>query len=203
MAKSKKKSKAPVKAAAKTKKPVASAKAVKKSASQPAAKSAGKSPSKAAGKSAVQSAGKKSAPKLKAAVQPAANKKNKKDSSKPKGATVHSLAAAMERKKQNRRDLSNFISPLDDRVLVQIESADRMTPGGLYIPDTVSITGNFEASVLAVGRGHLDKKGRVRPLELKVGDRVLIGQYAGSVLEIDGEELKIIRESEVLGTVAK
>lgn len=146
-------------------------------------------------KPAKKSAAKKSAPKKVAKAKKA---------SAPKGATVHSLADAYKKKKTAHRDWSQIISPLDDRVLVQImKDEERMTPGGLYIPDTAQVTGNFQASVVAVGRGHRDKKGRIRPLELKVGDRVLIGEYAGSIVEIDGEKLQIVRESEVLGTVTK
>lgn len=146
----------------------------------------------------------KSKGKAQKAARSSVPKSPAKKASAPKGATVHSLADAYKRKQSSHRDWTKIISPLDDRVLVQVENTEeRMTPGGLYIPDTAQVTGNRQASVVAVGRGHRDKKGRVRPLELKVGDRVLIGEYAGAIVEIDGEKLQIVRESEVLGTVTK
>ncbi|MGZ3775424.1 MAG: co-chaperone GroES [Pseudobdellovibrionaceae bacterium] len=106
--------------------------------------------------------------------------------------------------KQNKVDLSGFISPLDDRLLIRTASAERMTAGGLYIPDTVSDTsGNLEGFVVAVGRGHMNKKGHIRPMDVKVGDRVVFSEYAGSKIKIQNEDLIILREADVMGIVSK
>jgi chaperonin GroES len=96
-------------------------------------------------------------------------------------------------------DLSKFVSPLDDRILVKMVVGERITPGGLIIPDTSEITGNQQGFVVAVGRGHRDAKGRIRPLDLKVGDQILLPQYAGDSIQIAGQDVKILRESEILG----
>lgn len=103
--------------------------------------------------------------------------------------------------KKLANDLSKFVSPLDDRILARLEVGERVTAGGLILPDTAVITGNRQAAVVAIGRGHMDKKGRVRPIELKIGDRILVSEYAGSKVKWDDEELVILRESEVLGVL--
>lgn len=98
-------------------------------------------------------------------------------------------------------NFSNILTPLDDRLLVEIIKAEKMTPGGLYIPDTADVSGNFKAQVLAVGRGARDKKGRLRPLDVKVGDMVLVTEYAGTPAKVMEKDLRILRESEVLGII--
>lgn len=101
-------------------------------------------------------------------------------------------------------DLSGFVTPLDDRVIVQLSGTEKMTPGGLYIPDTVADTsGNLEGRVVAVGRGHQNKKGHVRPMDVRVGDRVVFSEYAGSKIKIQNEDLIILREGDILGVVSK
>ncbi len=101
-------------------------------------------------------------------------------------------------------DLSNFVTPLDDRLIVQLSGTEKMTPGGLYIPDTVADTsGNLEGFVVAVGRGHMGKKGQVRPMDVQVGDRVVFSEYAGSKIKIQNEDLIILREGDVMGVVSK
>ncbi|WP_350159280.1 co-chaperone GroES [Bdellovibrio sp. 22V] len=96
------------------------------------------------------------------------------------------------------------MTPLDDRLIVQISGAEKMTAGGLYIPDTVADTsGNLEGYVVAVGRGHMGKKGHVRPMDVQVGDRVVFSEYAGSKIKIQNEDLIILREADVMGVVAK
>ena len=101
-------------------------------------------------------------------------------------------------------DLSQFVTPLDDRMIVQVSGAERMTAGGLYIPDTVADTsGNLEGTVVAVGRGHVSKKGHLRPMDVQVGDKVVFSEYAGSKNKIQNEDLIIIREGDVMGVVAK
>lgn len=101
-------------------------------------------------------------------------------------------------------DLSGFVTPLDDRVIVQLSGTEKMTPGGLYIPDTVADTsGNLEGFIVAVGRGHQNKKGHVRPMDVRVGDRVVFSEYAGSKIKIQNEDLIILREGDILGVVSK
>jgi chaperonin GroES len=139
---------------------------------------------------------KKVAPK-KAVVKKATSKKVAK---KIPAAKAAPKVAAVSGKKV---DFTNLISPLDDRVLVQIEKAERITPGGIIIPDTSDVSGNIKAKVVAVGRGHLDKKGKIRPLEIQVGNMVLLSEYAGDEVEISGHKLKILRESDLLGVVEK
>lgn len=99
-------------------------------------------------------------------------------------------------------DVTDFVTPLDDRMIVQIKAVEKRTTGGLYIPDTVSsVSGHREGLVLSVGRGHRDPKGRLRPMDVKKGDRVLFSEYAGSKLDYAGQELVILRETDVMGVV--
>ena len=104
-------------------------------------------------------------------------------------------------KKMRHGPVSQLISPLDDRILIRVDEAEKMTSGGLYIPDTASLTGHFRGEVVAIGRGHLDKKGRIRPIELKIGDRILFAQHTGSKVTLLDEELVILREQEVVGVL--
>ncbi|NUM57102.1 MAG: co-chaperone GroES [Bdellovibrionaceae bacterium] len=97
-----------------------------------------------------------------------------------------------------------MLTPLDDRILVQIKEEERMTPGGLYIPDTVSdVSGNFKGTVVAVGRGHMNKKGKIKPLDVKPGDVVVFSQFSGSKVDVQGQTVMFLRESDVLGVVNK
>ncbi len=89
-------------------------------------------------------------------------------------------------------------TPLHDRILVRrIEEAET-TRGGIIIPDTAKDKPQ-EGEVIAVGKGKINEEGKVRPLDVKEGDRVLFGKYAGTDIKLDGEELTIMREEEVLG----
>jgi chaperonin GroES len=92
-------------------------------------------------------------------------------------------------------------SPLDDRILVRLLPVETVTPGGIIIPEMVTADsqGYYKAEVVAVGPGHKDKKGRVRPLEVTKGDKVLFQRYAGERIDIGGAIHFILRESEVLG----
>lgn len=99
-------------------------------------------------------------------------------------------------------DFQNWVTPLDDRLLVMVSEGEKMTPGGLYIPDTVTdVSGNMKGVVAAVGRGHLDKKGKIRPLDVKKGDQVIFSQFSGSKIEYQGKTVIFLRESDVLGVV--
>ena len=90
--------------------------------------------------------------------------------------------------------------PLHDRVLVRRITADEKTAGGIIIPDTAKEKPQ-EGEVLAVGAGTVNEQGQVRPLDVKAGDRILFGKWSGTEVKIDGEELLIMKESDVMGIV--
>ena len=90
--------------------------------------------------------------------------------------------------------------PLHDRVLVRRVSAEEKTAGGIIIPDTAKEK-PMEGEVVAVGDGARDDKGVVIPLDVKPGDRILFGKWSGTEIKIDGEELLIMKESDVMGIV--
>ena len=94
------------------------------------------------------------------------------------------------------------IRPLHDRILAKRVNEEEKTAGGLFIPDTAKEK-PLEALVIAVGNGKLMEDGQVRKLEVKAGDKVLIGKYSGSDIKINGEEHIILREDDVLGIVEK
>ena len=90
------------------------------------------------------------------------------------------------------------LTPLHDRILVKrIEEAET-TRGGIIIPDSAKDKPQ-EGEVIAVGKGKSNEEGKVRPLDVKDGDRILFGKYSGTEIKIDGEEFIIMREEEVLG----
>src|SRR4051794_621257 len=90
------------------------------------------------------------------------------------------------------------IRPLYDRIVVKrVETTEQMQ-GGLYIPDTAKEKPQ-EGEVVAVGKGKRLEDGKVIPLDVKVGDRILFGKYSGNDIKIDGQELLIMREDEILG----
>ena len=90
--------------------------------------------------------------------------------------------------------------PLHDRVLVRRIQADEKTAGGIIIPDTAKEKPS-QGEVIAVGPGGRDDTGKLIPIDIKVGDRVLFGKWSGTEVKIDGEELLIMKESDVLGVV--
>ena len=88
--------------------------------------------------------------------------------------------------------------PLHDRVLVRRVAAEAKTAGGIIIPDTAKEKPQ-EGEVVAAGPGTLNDKGEQRPLDVKAGDRVLFGKWSGTEVKLDGEELLIMKESDVMG----
>ncbi|HEV7670198.1 MAG: co-chaperone GroES [Acidobacteriota bacterium] len=92
------------------------------------------------------------------------------------------------------------IRPLHDRVVVKRIEQGEQVRGGIIIPDTAKEKPQ-EAEVVAVGPGKLNDEGKRMPIDVKAGDRVLIGKYSGSEIKIDGEELVILREDEILAVV--
>ena len=90
--------------------------------------------------------------------------------------------------------------PLHDRVVVRRIEEDERTPGGIIIPDTAKEKPQ-QGEVIAVGPGARDEKGVVQPLDVKAGDRILFGKWSGTEVKIDGEELLIMKESDVMGVI--
>ena len=94
------------------------------------------------------------------------------------------------------------IRPLQDRLIVKRIAEEEKTKGGIIIPDTAKEK-PIEGKVLAVGNGKVLEDGKVRPLDIKAGDRVLFSKYAGTEIKIDGEEHLILREDDILGIIEK
>jgi chaperonin GroES len=94
------------------------------------------------------------------------------------------------------------IRPLHDRVIVKRMKEDEVSRGGIIIPDTAKEK-PIEGEVVAIGNGKIAEDGSVRPLDVKPGDRVLFGKYAGTEVKVDGEERLILREEDILAVVDK
>ena len=92
--------------------------------------------------------------------------------------------------------------PLHDRVVVRRIEADEKTKGGIIIPDTAKEKPQ-EGEVVAVGPGARDESGKVQPLDVKAGDRILFGKWSGTEVKIDGQELLIMKESDIMGVIEK
>ncbi|MDR3183026.1 MAG: co-chaperone GroES [Planctomycetaceae bacterium] len=94
------------------------------------------------------------------------------------------------------------LKPLDDRIVVQPLEAEAKTAGGLYLPDTAKEKPQ-RGTVIAVGPGKILDSGNRAELSVSVGDEVIYGKYSGSDIEVDGQEIKILRETDVLAKVVK
>jgi chaperonin GroES len=92
------------------------------------------------------------------------------------------------------------IRPLQDRIIVKRIAEEEKTAGGIIIPDTAKEKPQ-EGKVTAVGNGKVGEDGKVTPLDVKKGDKVLFGKYAGTEIKIDGEEHLIMREDDILGVI--
>ncbi len=92
------------------------------------------------------------------------------------------------------------IRPLHDRVIVKRMEEERTTPGGIVIPDNAAEK-PIKGEVVAVGNGKILENGEVRPLDVKVGDKVLYGKYAGTEIKIDGEEYLVMRDDDIVGVI--
>lgn len=90
--------------------------------------------------------------------------------------------------------------PLHDRVVVRRIDADTKTAGGIIIPDTAKEKPS-QGEVVAVGPGGRDESGKLVPIELKAGDKVLFGKWSGTEVKLDGEELLIMKESDIMGVL--
>lgn len=94
------------------------------------------------------------------------------------------------------------IKPLRDRVIVRRLGEEEKTKGGIIIPDTAKEKPQ-EGEVVAVGSGKVLEDGKIVPLEIKKGDKVLFGKYAGTEVKVDGEELLMMREEDILGIIER
>lgn len=182
MAVSKKKKVAP-KAKPKMKaQPKAKLKAKAKAASKPKVKAKAPSPKVKAKSFAPQSKTKKPVP------QKVVSQTKAKKSSPAAGS-----------KKQN---FSHVFTPLDDRILVDVLPPETKTAGGLFIPDMAQNRQN-RGVVVAVGPGRRNKKAKLRPMDVQMGDQIIYAEYAGTAIEVLGKEVLILREDEVIAIVNK
>jgi chaperonin GroES len=92
------------------------------------------------------------------------------------------------------------VRPLHDRVLVKRFNEEDRTKSGLFIPDTAKEK-PIQGEIIAVGQGRIGDDGKVRPLDVKKGDRVLFGKYAGTEIKVEGEEFLMMREEDILGVL--
>ncbi|MBV8849615.1 MAG: co-chaperone GroES [Methylobacteriaceae bacterium] len=96
--------------------------------------------------------------------------------------------------------MATSFRPLHDRVVVRRVDSEEKTKGGIIIPDTAKEKPQ-EGEVIAVGPGARDEAGKVQPLDVKKGDRILFGKWSGTEVKIDGEDLLIMKESDIMGIV--
>jgi chaperonin GroES len=92
------------------------------------------------------------------------------------------------------------IRPLHDRVIVKRMEEERTTAGGIVIPDSATEK-PIKGEVLAVGNGKIAENGEVRPLDVKVGDQILFGKYSGTEVKVDGDELLVMREDDIMAVI--
>jgi chaperonin GroES len=92
------------------------------------------------------------------------------------------------------------LRPLQDRVLIRRVEPETKTAGGIFIPDNVQEK-PMEGEIVAVGAGPRDKDGKLVPMDVKAGDRVLFGKWSGTEVKLDGEELIIMKESDIMGVL--
>ena len=92
------------------------------------------------------------------------------------------------------------IRPLHDRVVIRRTEEERTSPGGIVIPDAAAEK-PIKGEVIAVGNGKLLDNGEVRPLDLKTGDNVLFGKYSGTEIKVEGEEVVVMREDDIMGVI--
>lgn len=171
----------------------------KKPTKKPVKKSAKTVSTKA--KKSVKAPAKKSVAKKTVSKPKAMAKAPAKKAAAPKMASVKAFETS---KAPKILDLSDFVTPLDDRLLVQTAGTEKRTPGGLFIPDTVAdVSGNLHGYVVSIGRGHQNKKGHILPMDVKLGDKIVFAEHAGTKINIQNQDLIILREGDVLGVVSK
>jgi chaperonin GroES len=92
------------------------------------------------------------------------------------------------------------VRPLHDRVLVKRSTEEERSKGGIIIPDTAKEK-PIQGEIIAVGQGRVNEEGKLRPLDVKKGDRILFGKYAGTEIKIDGDDFLMMREEDILGVL--
>jgi chaperonin GroES len=92
------------------------------------------------------------------------------------------------------------VRPLHDRVIIKRTEEERTSPGGIVIPDTATEK-PIRGEVTAVGKGKILENGDVRPLDVQVGDQVLFGKYSGTEVKVDGEDLLVMREEDIMAVI--
>ena len=150
---------------------------------------------------------KKPQAKMKAAAKKAAPPKSAQKKTPPKKtaqkASVKTAAPVKAiSSKSKSLNYSQVFSPLDDRILVDAIPAETKTSGGLFIPDMAQEK-QSRGIVVAVGPGKRNKKAKLRPLDVQMGDQIIYAKYAGTSIEVLGKEVLILREDEVLGILNK
>jgi chaperonin GroES len=96
--------------------------------------------------------------------------------------------------------MSTKIRPLHDRVIVKREEDERKSPGGIVIPDTATEK-PMKGRVIAVGKGKILESGEIRPLDVKIGDKVLFGKYSGTEVKMDGDDVLVMREEDIMAII--
>ncbi len=191
-----KKAKKPAPAAKKKAKP---ASAVKKGAQKAVQRSANKKAPLVKSKAAAKV---KKATAMKAVAKKSVEKKRApKKLRAPQVTAKKTIPAKFSSSKAGKIDFAQFVSPLEDRLFVEVQNQrEKKTAGGLYIPDTVSVSEAYlEGHVLAAGPGRRNKRGQLRPLDVRVGDHVLFPQYAGTLLELEQRHFYFLSEEQILG----
>ncbi|MDJ0864190.1 MAG: co-chaperone GroES [Gammaproteobacteria bacterium] len=92
------------------------------------------------------------------------------------------------------------LRPLHDRVIVRRKEEERTSPGGIVIPDTATEK-PIRGEIIAAGNGKLLENGDVRPLDVKAGDQILFGKYSGTEVKVEGEELLVMREDDIMAVI--
>ena len=92
------------------------------------------------------------------------------------------------------------IRPLHDRVIVRRLEEDRTSPGGIVIPDTAAEK-PMQGEVIAAGNGKIQENGDIRPLDVKAGDKILFGKYSGTEVKVEGEDLLVMREDDIMAVI--
>jgi chaperonin GroES len=93
------------------------------------------------------------------------------------------------------------IRPLHDRVIVKRLEEERTTASGIVIPESASAEKPDQGTIVAIGNGKILEDGSVKPLDVKVGDKVLFGKYAGQSVKVDGEEILVMKEEDIMGII--
>lgn len=180
-------------------------KVTKKAAKKPVAKKAAKKPAKKPVKKVTKKAAPKKVAPKKVAVKKTAPKKKAPVKAKAKTTVAAKQVIKpliIQKAVPKNIDYTKVVTPLGQRLVVCAVQAETMTAGGLYIPDTVDTKERYvKATVLAAGPGNKNKKGHIKHLDVKVGDTVLFPAYASVRIQFNSEELHIVNESDVLGTV--